>query len=134
MIKGLGYIVCSLHTGGVTGSIPVAPTISSRSIEIISHFSDIPLGKYRCVRQYPPVKTVVLSPAAARALDKIDEADRSAITDAIYAYALGRPSNTKALVGTPTVRMRIGDFRAIFDETETMITVLAVGNRRDIYR
>jgi mRNA-degrading endonuclease RelE of RelBE toxin-antitoxin system len=30
--------------------------------------------------------------------------------------------------------MRVGDYRIIFDETPTMITVLALGHRRDIYR
>ena len=42
--------------------------------------------------------------------------------------------DTKAMVGTPTVRLRIGDNRVIFDETANEITVFAIGNRREIYR
>lgn len=80
------------------------------------------------------MKTVVLNPSAAKALDAIAEPFRSAITEGLAAYALGRPSDTKAMAGTPTVRMRIGDYRVIFDETKTTITVLAVGHRREIYR
>ena len=38
------------------------------------------------------------------------------------------------MVGTPTVRLRIGDNRVIFDETANEITVFAIGNRREIYR
>ncbi len=80
------------------------------------------------------MKTIVLNPQAARSLDKLAEPVRTAIADALAAYALGKPCDTKAMVGTPTVRLRIGDYRVIFDETKTTITVLAVGNRRDIYR
>ncbi len=71
---------------------------------------------------------------AARSLDRIAEPDRTALVEALAGYALGKPSDTKAMVGTPTVRLRVGDYRIIFDETPTAITVLALGHRRDIYR
>jgi mRNA interferase RelE/StbE len=80
------------------------------------------------------VKTIVLNPGAAKALDKIAEPQRSQIAESLSGYALGKPSDTKAMAGTPTVRMRIGDYRVIFDETATLITVLAIGHRREIYR
>jgi mRNA-degrading endonuclease RelE of RelBE toxin-antitoxin system len=38
------------------------------------------------------------------------------------------------MVGTPTVRLRDGDYRVIFDEEETRLVILAVGHRREIYR
>jgi len=38
------------------------------------------------------------------------------------------------MAGTSVVRLRIGDYRAIFDETANTITVLAIGHRREIYR
>lgn len=80
------------------------------------------------------MKTVILNPSAARTLDKLGELDRSRLTEAIYAYALDKPSDTKAMSGTPTVRLRVGDFRVVFDETGATVTVLALGHRRDIYR
>lgn len=80
------------------------------------------------------VKTVVLNPAAARQLDKLTTDVRDLLAGALNAYALGRPSDTKAMTGTPTVRMRVGDYRVIFDETATTITSLALGHRREIYR
>ena len=80
------------------------------------------------------MKTIVLSPAAAKALDRISEPFRTAVAESLAAYALGKPSDTKAMAGTPAVRMRVGDYRVIFDETTTNITVLAIGHRREIYR
>ena len=59
---------------------------------------------------------------------------REQITHALHAYAMTGRGDTKAMVGTPTVRLRIGDNRVIFDETANEITVFAIGNRREIYR
>lgn len=80
------------------------------------------------------MKTIVLNPAAAKALDKMTAAAREQVSAAIIAYAMHGTGNTKAMSGTPTVRLRSGDFRAIFDETANTITVLALGDRREIYR
>lgn len=80
------------------------------------------------------MKTIVLSPAAAKALDKLSEATRAQITEALHAYAMHGTGDAKAMVGTPTVRLRSGDYRVIFDETSTTVTVLALGHRREIYR
>lgn len=80
------------------------------------------------------VKTIILAPFAARALDKLDATARARILDALHVYAIHGTGDTKAMVGTPTVRLRVGNFRAIFDETATTIHVLALGDRRDIYR
>ena len=80
------------------------------------------------------MKTIVLSPTAAKQLDRIFDQQRVAIVESLAAYALGKPADTKAMVGSPTVRMRIGDYRIIFDETPHSITVLAIGHRREIYR
>jgi mRNA interferase RelE/StbE len=80
------------------------------------------------------MKTIVLNPAVAKALDKVEEPARSQIVEALHAYAMTGLGDTKAMIGTPTVRLRSGDYRVIFDETPTKVTVLAVGHRREIYR
>jgi len=80
------------------------------------------------------VKTVILNPGAAKSLSKIGEPFRSRIAEAVYSYALGNSADTKAMKGSPTVQLRVGDYRVIFDETSTAITILAVGDRREIYR
>jgi mRNA interferase RelE/StbE len=71
---------------------------------------------------------------AAKSLDRISEPFRSQIADALHNYATGKPSDTKAMTGTPTVRLRVGDYRIVFDETATEIRVLVLGHRREIYR
>jgi mRNA interferase RelE/StbE len=89
----------------------------------ISIFSDI-----------ADVKTIVLHPAAAKALDKMPVAIREKISQALHNYAITGQGDAKAMIGTPTVRLRVGDNRVIFDETKIEIVVLAIGNRREIYR
>lgn len=80
------------------------------------------------------VKTIILQPAAAKTLGKIDEPARSRIAEALNAYAIDCRGDTKAMAGTQTVRLRVEDYRIIFDETAATITVVALGHRRDIYR
>ena len=80
------------------------------------------------------MKTIVLNPTAAKALAKLSEDARERISEALHRYAIDGAGDTKAMTGTPTVRLRVGDYRIIFDETATTIVVLAVGHRREIYR
>lgn len=46
-----------------------------------------------------------------------------------------RPSGCRKLVGRDGWRMRIGDYRVIYeiDESAQIITVMHVGHRRDVY-
>jgi mRNA-degrading endonuclease RelE of RelBE toxin-antitoxin system len=85
-------------------------------------------------RDIAEVKTIVLSPSAAKAFDKLTLSARSQCSDALEVYAMQGVGDTKTMVGTPTVRLRSGDFRIIFDEEATRIVVLALGRRKDIYR
>ncbi len=80
------------------------------------------------------MKSIVPNPAAAKALDELPDDVRTRITDALHTYANDGTGDTKAMRGTPTVRLRFGYYRVIFDETATTITVLALGHRKDIYR
>jgi len=53
-------------------------------------------------------------------------------------FALGdnpRPHNSLKLSGRPGWRLRIGDYRVIYeiDDSSRTVTILDVGNRRDIY-
>ena len=47
-----------------------------------------------------------------------------------------RGSNDKKLVGKPFYRLRIGDYRVIFDikDQELVVLILEVGHRKDIYK
>ena len=48
-------------------------------------------------------------------------------------YATNGSGDVKPLKGTHGRRLRIGDWRVIFIEDARSITVIAVGNRREIY-
>ena len=45
------------------------------------------------------MKTIALNATAAKALDRIAEPHRTHIAEALAAYALGKPSDTKAMQG-----------------------------------
>ena len=80
------------------------------------------------------MKTIVLQPMAAKTLDKMNQAARMQILDAIHTYAMTGRGDTKAMAASSTARMLTGDFRIIFDEYPEKITILALGHRREIYR
>lgn len=82
----------------------------------------------------PRVKTVVLNPGAARALDKLPTDVRERIVLAVTAFAIDGSGDIKSMRGTNTVRLRVGDYRVIMDVNSTTVVVLALGHRRDIYR
>ena len=61
-------------------------------------------------------------------------APRAQIVEALHRYAIHGIGDVKKMVGTPESRLRSGDFRVIFDEGRDAILVLALGDRREIYR
>lgn len=81
--------------------------------------------------------SVQIAPTAWRQLMKLDEEMQGRVDDAIYALASEpRPSGCKKLSGTQnTYRVRVSDFRIIYDIEDGVLKVLvvAIGNRRDIY-
>lgn len=80
------------------------------------------------------MKTIVLNPGAAKSFDRLAPATQRQLSEALHRYAISGTGDTKAMAASPTVRMRSGDFRIIFDEDAHRIVVLAVGDRKDIYR
>ncbi len=47
--------------------------------------------------------------------------------------AASQANNVKPLVGVEAKRLRVGDFRVIFTETNDTITILDIGPRGGIY-
>lgn len=75
--------------------------------------------------------------SAQKQLAALPRNDYVRLRDAIR--ALGddpRPRGSRKLVGRDGRRIRVGDFRVIFDidDREKRITVVHVGRRRDAYR
>lgn len=79
------------------------------------------------------MKTLTYTPAALRNLGRLPKKVRQDILAKLERYAETGAGSTKALVGRPGTRLRIGAYRAIFIETAAAIEVFAIGDRRDIY-
>jgi mRNA interferase RelE/StbE len=92
------------------------------------------LALYIAERYMAPVKTVAYTTAARRQLRGLTAQVQARIKAKLAAYANGESADVTALQGEPGARLRVGDYRLVFVETETGIEVRAVGHRREIYR
>jgi mRNA interferase RelE/StbE len=81
------------------------------------------------------VKHVILLPLAAKALRK-HRADAERILSKIEAYAANQASlanKVKSLQGSSALRLRVGEYRVIFEETDSEIIVTKIGPRGSVY-
>jgi len=82
--------------------------------------------------------TVVLKPAAERALKKMAQPALRRVAKAIDQFSSNpRPDGVTALQGESGVlRVRIGDHRIIYTVHDAVLTVLviSIGHRRDVYQ
>jgi mRNA interferase RelE/StbE len=81
--------------------------------------------------------SVTLSPLAIRQLNKLNERQIKPILQAITGLRENpRPSGVKKLKGRPGYRIRAGNYRIIYSifDFELRIEVLAIGDRKDVYR
>ena len=79
------------------------------------------------------MKAVLFTPAATRQWLKLSPEIRKRIDTKLTAYATNGSGDVKRLKGMGGRRLRMGDWRVIFIEDARTITVVAVGNRREIY-
>jgi mRNA interferase RelE/StbE len=75
------------------------------------------------------MKTLVLTIAAARDLDKLPADAREQVTEGMYQYAVSGRGNVMALAGRNGFRLRIGRYRVLFDEDRTTILAIYIGKR-----
>lgn len=80
---------------------------------------------------------VVIGRKARRQMDRFDKATRQRILAA--AHALGddpRPPGCLKMKGDPGYRIRLGDYRIVYEIHDRIVTVevVRVGHRRDVYR
>jgi mRNA interferase RelE/StbE len=74
---------------------------------------------------------------AQRTLSRIARQDREWIADAIRRLAdEPRPQGVKKLSGREAWRIRVGDYRILYEiqDERLVILVVDIGHRRDIYR
>lgn len=80
---------------------------------------------------------VEFTTAAARQVKKLPRRARDRVLGEIESLAEDpRPHGAKKLVGEDTAwRIRVGDYRVIYDvfDTEFIVTVVRAGHRREIY-
>jgi mRNA interferase RelE/StbE len=82
------------------------------------------------------VKKIAYSNQARKMLLRMGATDSRRIRDKIEQYAADPASlanNIKRLKGREGLRLRIGDWRVIFDESDALIDVLVIGPRGSVY-
>ncbi len=76
--------------------------------------------------------------SAAKALQKIPKADPKRIADKIDTLAQNSPNpdTTKMKGNNPFHKMRVGDYRIIYEIQEEVLIILIVkiGHRKDVYK
>lgn len=83
-----------------------------------------------------PEFKILLSKKAEKQLDKLSDHISNPIFDAISDLASEpRPQGYKKLKGRSGYRIRVGDYRIIYEivDMELIIEVITVGHRKDIY-
>jgi mRNA interferase RelE/StbE len=79
------------------------------------------------------VRTIAVTPAAARQWAKLAPEIRRRIDKRLTEFATSGRGDVRRLKARAGARLRIGDWRVIFDERRAEIVVIAVGHRREIY-
>lgn len=78
---------------------------------------------------------VKISPAAAKYLQRLNEPMKGRIVKALKALAQEPPQgDIKALSGKDGYRLRVGQYRLLFDMTEESIVVYAIASRGQAYK
>jgi mRNA interferase RelE/StbE len=74
---------------------------------------------------------------AQKELAQISQGDSERLIEAIRDLGDNpRPAGCRKLTGREGWRIRVGDFRVLYeiDDRQRAVTILHVGNRRDVYR
>lgn len=80
------------------------------------------------------MKTVSYTRTAIKQLKKMPAKDRTAVLAKMDDYAGGGTQDVKPLKGSDLWRLRHGDWRVVFAQNGTVIAVIRIANRREVYR
>lgn len=75
---------------------------------------------------------IVYSKKAVKFLKKQDKPTRIRLIDAISKLPLD--GDIKKLQGTDGYRLRVGDYRVLFDVNGVIVDIINIGNRGQIYK
>ncbi len=81
--------------------------------------------------------SVLIKRSAAKELEALPLKDRRRVTTRIQGLARDpRPPGCEKLSGEEKYRIRQGDYRILYEivDRELIVTVVKIGNRRDVYR
>jgi len=88
-------------------------------------------------KKQKPDYTVLILPSAQKQLDKLPNNTAIRIEDKMMELQHDpRPTGCKKLKGRDAYRIRIGDYRAIYEiqDNKLIVTVINFGHRRDVYQ
>ena len=80
---------------------------------------------------------VILPKSIQKELDRLpDEVMKRILARLVELEANPRPSDVKKLKGRPAWRIRVGDYRVIYEihDRQLQILVITIGHRREVYR
>ena len=80
---------------------------------------------------------LVIRRSAGKEIEALPPKDRRRVVAKIQALAANpRPAGCEKLSGEEKYRLRQGDYRILYEivDRELIVTVVKVGNRRDVYR
>jgi mRNA interferase RelE/StbE len=80
------------------------------------------------------MKQIAFTSAATRQWMKLSADIRKRIDAKLTIYATSGSGDVKRLKGRGGCRLRVGDWRVDFIEENNLIIIVAVGNRREIYK
>jgi len=75
------------------------------------------------------MKTIILTLSAAKDLDGLPANARQQVETGLHRYAMDGYGDVKALQGRAGYKLRIGNYRVIFDEDATTILAIYIGRR-----
>ena len=81
--------------------------------------------------------SVRITRSAVKEIEALPLKDRRRVVTKIEGLARDpRPAGSEKLSGEEKYRLRQGDYRILYEivDTELIVTVVRVGNRRDVYR
>lgn len=79
-------------------------------------------------------KTLIFTTEPGRDFWKLPEDVQESLMKKLYQYGLTGEGDVKRLSGSGRLRLRDGNYRVVFEEAGTTITIVTVAHRREVYR
>ena len=77
---------------------------------------------------------IIFTDTSRRQFNKLEKSVKERIIAALERIRIRPEVHVKKLVGDPGYRLRVGDYRVIFDVQNNLIRILKIGHRKKIYK